>query len=239
MTIYFDNEPQENENTDTGAPDKLSLGDRQILDSYKTTMDGLANFFGDSFEFVLHDVTDNDHSIIKIINGHHSKRKAGAPIRGHGQSMLNRILKEKNPRPYLSYSAKNKFGKPVRSLTTIIFGARKNPIGLLCINIYLDSLINSFFLSLPLEPHPDSITENYTGDSHELISLELEKAKLEVLDDKTIPLHLQNKEIVTTLYHQGIFSFKNAVKLVAKNLNISKNAVYFHIRTLEEKAPRW
>ena len=49
----------------------LSKVDRYILDSYKTTMEGLAAYYGEAFEIVLHDLSDLDHSIVKIINGFH------------------------------------------------------------------------------------------------------------------------------------------------------------------------
>ena len=53
--------------------------------------------------------------------------------------------------------------------------------------------------------------------------------------DDRIPQYLKNKEIVTILFHQGIFKLKNAVQLISEALKISKNTVYLHIRGLEEK----
>ncbi|MDR2740857.1 MAG: PAS domain-containing protein [Treponema sp.] len=71
----------------------LSAADRLILDSYKTTIDGLAAYYGDAFEIVLHDLTDLDHSIIKIANGFHSGWKEGSPITDLALSMLEEIQK--------------------------------------------------------------------------------------------------------------------------------------------------
>jgi predicted transcriptional regulator YheO len=59
--------------------------------------------------------------------------------------------------------------------------------------------------------------------------------KQAVNEDATIPLYLKNKEIVTQLYHQGIFKLRDAVLLVARDLGISKNTVYLHIRPLKKK----
>jgi predicted transcriptional regulator YheO len=53
--------------------------------------------------------------------------------------------------------------------------------------------------------------------------------------DDGIPVSQKNKEIVTLLYHQGIFKLKDAVQNISHDLGISKNTVYLHIRALEEK----
>ena len=42
-------------------------------------MDGLALYLGEGYEFVLHSLEDLSHSVVKIINGHYSNRKPGAP----------------------------------------------------------------------------------------------------------------------------------------------------------------
>jgi predicted transcriptional regulator YheO len=214
----------------------LSAADRAIIDSYKTVMDGLAAYFGEAFEFVLHDLSDLDHSIVRILNGSHSGRREGAPITDLALSMLERIQKKKGQgEPYVSYGSKNKYGKPVRSTTIVIFGAMKKAIGLLCVNFYLDSPLLSLLQNFSLMPQSDYVTENFSNDSDELISRSLEKAKEEVNADGAVPLSQKNKEIVTILYHQGIFKLKNAVQAISSDLGISRNTVYLHIRTLEEK----
>ena len=61
----------------------LSQKDRLVLQSYESVLEGLAEFFGSSFEFVLHSLEDLDCAAIKVVNGYHSGRKEGAPITGH------------------------------------------------------------------------------------------------------------------------------------------------------------
>jgi predicted transcriptional regulator YheO len=214
---------------------RLSAADRLIIDSYKTSMEGLASYYGEAFEFVLHDLTDLDHSIIKIINGFHSGRKEGAPITDLALSMLEQIQENDASKPFISYTSKSKYGKPVRSTTIIIFGENQKAVGLLCINLYLDSPLSSLLQNFSLIPQSDFVSENFTSDSDELIAHSLEKAKSEVEADEGVPQYLKNKEIVTILYHQGIFKLKNAVQLISEELKISKNTVYLHIRGLEEK----
>ena len=221
--------------TDNLVSTKLSATDKQILNSYKTVAEGLGSFFGEAFEFVLHDITDYDHSIFKIVNGSLSGRQEGGPITDFALSMLEQIREKDISKPYLSYSLKDKYGRPVRSTTIVIPGENNKIIGLLCINLYLDSPLSALLQNFSLIPQADFVTENFTSDSDELITRALERVKAEVEADSAVPNHLKNKEIVTILYHQGIFKLKNAVLDISKSLGISKNTVYLHIRSLEEK----
>jgi predicted transcriptional regulator YheO len=213
---------------------KLSASDRLILDSYITMMEGLADYFGEAFEFVLHDITDFDHSIVKIINGSHSGRREGSPITDLALSMLEKIQANDASRPFMCYTSKSKYGRPVKSTTIVIFGERKKIIGLLCVNFYLDSPLTALLQNFSLDPGTDYVTENFSSDSDELIMRALDKVKSGVDADDSVPLYLKNKEIITILYHQGIFKLKNAVQDISAELGISKSTVYMHIRALEE-----
>jgi predicted transcriptional regulator YheO len=222
--------------TGGAVPHKLSAAERLIIDSYKTTMEGLAAYLGEAFEIVLHDLTDYDHSIIKIINGFHSGRAEGAPVTDLALSMLEQIRSNGAASgPFVSYTSKSKYGKPVRSTTIVIFGEQRRAIGLLCINLYLDSPISSLLGNFSPVSQSDFVTEHFTSDSDELIVRALEQARSAVEADSALPQSQKNKEMVTILYHQGIFKLKNAVQIISEDMGISKNTVYLHIRSLEEK----
>ncbi|MDR1445220.1 MAG: PAS domain-containing protein [Treponema sp.] len=218
----------------------LSRTDELIIESYKTTMDGMAAYYGEAFEIVLHDLIDLDHSIIKIVNGFHSGRREGAPITDFALSMLERITKNNAGGPAengsITYLSSSKYGKPVKSTTLVIFGENKKPIGLLCINLYMDSPLTSLLRNFSLDAPVEHVAEHFISDSVELITRSLEKVKAEVLADGTVPASQKNKEIVTLLYYQGIFKLKDAVQTISRDLGISKSTVYLHIRALEEKS---
>jgi predicted transcriptional regulator YheO len=220
----------------------LSRTDELIIESYKTTMDGLAAYYGDAFEIVLHDLVDLDQSIIKIVNGFHSGRKEGAPITDFALSMLEQITKNnahsspvEYSHPFITYLSSSKYGKPVKSTTIVIFGEKEKPIGLLCINLYLDSPLTSLLQNFSLTAPAEYVAEHFISNSDELITRVLEKVKAEVLADEAVPPSQKNKEMVTLLYYQGIFKMKDAVQTISRDLGISKNTVYLHIRALEEK----
>ncbi|MDR2468235.1 MAG: PAS domain-containing protein [Spirochaetaceae bacterium] len=220
------------------AKQQLSTSDQLIIESYKDLMEALAAYLGDAFEFVLHSLTDLDHSVIKIVNGFHSGRKEGAPITDFALNMLEKIRCDADGGNYANYLSTSKYGKPVKSTTIVIFGEARQIIGLLCINMYLDSPITTLLQHLSLNTPSEYIAENFINDSDELIKRALDKVKTEVLADDSISASQKNKEIVTRLYYQGIFKLKNAVPLTSQELGLSRNTVYMHIRTLEENSPK-
>ena len=137
----------------------LSEVDHKILESYKTVLEGLADYLGDGCEIALHSLEDYDKSVIKIVNGHHTGREVGAPITNLALEMLDKIKKD-GARFYISYFAKNKRGNPIKSATIAIKGEHERIIGLLCININLNMPMLDFLsvfcpIRLPvINPHP-------------------------------------------------------------------------------------
>ena len=59
---------------------QLTLIDKQILESYRSLVEGLGNYLGFGYEIVLHSLEDFKHSVVYIKNGEHTGRTVGAPI---------------------------------------------------------------------------------------------------------------------------------------------------------------
>ena len=190
----------------------LSQKDRLVLQSYESVLEGLAEFFGSSFEFVLHSLEDLDCAAIKVVNGYHSGRKEGAPITDFALQLLGEMQRSKDHRKGRIYFGRSKSGTPIRSATIPINGENSQIIGLLCINFYQD---------VPL----------YT-----LIEESISQARIQVEHDGTIPSTNRNKEIIAILYQKDIFNLKNAVPKVAERLGLSKNTVYLHLRNLQAES---
>ena len=75
--------------------------------------------------------------------------------------------------------------------------------------------------------------EHFLEISSDEIKNEVKKASLSIKNNKTIAASLINKNIIILLHEKGIFKMKNAVEIVAKELDISKNTVYMHLRNIE------
>ncbi|WP_038080541.1 helix-turn-helix transcriptional regulator [Treponema socranskii] len=211
---------------------KLTETDKAILESCKIIVNGLAEYLGCNYEIVLHSLENIDTSIIKIMNGFHTGRTEGGPITDFGLSMLSKIASEKGKNSE-SYFSKNKKGEPLKSSTIIIRGQGGKPIGLLCINFYLNAPIISLIQSNTPSaefPYKTQIKENFSKTTDELILKSLDDIRLFVATDSSILPSLKNKRIVELLNDRGIFKIKDAVAIVARHLNISKNTVYLHLR---------
>ncbi len=204
---------------------KLTINDKQILESYKSLIEGLAKYLGSSYEIVLHSLEDLDNSVIAIYNGKHTGRKIGAPITDLALEMMDKI--KDNGDNSIVYFSKNKKGEPLKSTTIVIKGEEDRIIGLLCINMYLNTsfndIINSFIPS-------NEIKENYNQNTEDLITNAYNNEKLAVLKDESILPSNKHKVIIERLYDKGIFQIKDAVTQIEKLSGLSKNTVYLHIR---------
>ena len=93
---------------------KLTKCDKMILESYHSILDGFANFLGPGFEFVLHSLENLDQSAVKVINGHFSGRKEGAPITDLALQMLAEIKNSGDNHKNMIYTGRSKNGSPLR-----------------------------------------------------------------------------------------------------------------------------
>ena len=213
----------------------LTATDKQILESYKIMIDGMAEYMGEGYEIILHSLQNLDRSVIKIINGHYTGREEGAPITDLVLSMLSKIAESKEIKS-LCYFTKDKTGVTLKSTTIPIVGENDRIIGLLCINFHTEiSFAKMLSAFMPTSDNSTQIMENFTDNVDNLISTALEEARNKVLPNPKISAANKNKEIINNLYQKGIFNIKDSVLKISQILNISKNTVYLHIRNLEEK----
>lgn len=215
---------------------KLTKADRLILDSYKSILEGLLEYIGPGYEMVLHSLEDIDHSAIKVINGHYSGRKEGAPITDLAMEMLKKIKRSGNSHKNLIYFNRSRKGTPIRSATLPITSENDKIIGLLCINFYMDIPLNIFLDGIVKINTGNDVVENFANSTDELILSTLDNAKAVAYNNTSISTSNKNKEIISILYQKDIFKLKDAVVKVADALGISKNTVYMHLRNLNHKA---
>lgn len=194
-------------------------------------MEGLADYLGEGYEMVLHSLEDTEHSVINIINGHHTGRTEGMPITDLALQMLEEIGKD-DKKGYISYFTKNKKGEPLKSSTIAVRGEEGRIIGLLCINFYLNTGFSEILSSYIPQISANSLvkSETFANNLDELIFSKVQEVRSTVMKDDEILPSLKNKEIINSLLQQGVFTLKDAVVKVADYLGISKNTVYMHIR---------
>lgn len=212
---------------------KLTGADRAILESYKSVLDGLAEYLGPGYEIVLHSLEDLDCSAVKVINGHYTGRREGAPITDLALQMLAKIEDSGSNHKNLVYFNRNKKGVPIRSATLPITGQGDKLIGLLCMNLYMDMPLNTFLDSITtIRSEESDVVETFASDADELIASMVDSARTQVMSNPGVSASNKNKEIIAILYQKNIFNLKDAVVKVAHQLGISKNTVYMHLRHL-------
>ncbi|EIV0122040.1 helix-turn-helix transcriptional regulator [Enterococcus faecalis] len=198
-------------------------------------LDGLGNFFGSTHEVILHSLENLESSAIKVINGHFSNRKEGAPITDMALKMLSQVESEHDyaVKPYYN---KNQKGVILKSSTIPVIGENDRIIGLICINMHLEMPLIDYLQDLLPSGQQNDISQELKNSEHfsdnidELITTSLTKVKQAVESDPNVSHLNQNKEIVIRLYDQGIFNLKDSVIKIADRLGISKNTIYLHIR---------
>jgi len=212
---------------------KLTQMDRCILESFKGVLEGLADYLGEGYEFVLHSLENLDQSAVKVINGHHTGRKEGAPITDLAMQMLSRV--QKDDAGYCSYYASNSRGEPLKATTIPVRGENGRVIGLICINFYLNTPMSDFFRSF-FRSDGVKATEIFAENMDELLEAMVVRVRQEVEQDEAVRPSAKKYEIISRLQKQGIFRIKDAVPRVADALAISRNTVYLHLRSLKEEA---
>ncbi|EGO2630048.1 TPA: PAS domain-containing protein [Enterococcus faecalis] len=198
-------------------------------------LDGLGNFFGSTHEVILHSLENLESSAIKVINGHFSNRKEGAPITDMALKMLSQVESEHDyaVKPYYN---KNQKGVILKSSTIPVIGENDRIIGLICINMHLEMPLIDYLQDLLPSGQQNDMSQELKNSEHfsdnidELITTSLTKVKQAVESDPNVSHLNQNKEIVIRLYDQGIFNLKDSVIKIANRLGISKNTIYLHIR---------
>lgn len=205
--------------------------DRLIINSYIPVVDSLSAYLGNCFEIVLHSLEDYEHAVIAIAHGEHTGRSVGAPITDLALSMLDALSKGGNADVYFNNSSQR---GPLKSSTIAIRGENDRVIGLLCINMYLNSPLIDILASLNATQTPASFIgstqETFAANVEQLVVTNLNAIRTAVLNDSDILPSNKNKTIIEGLERNGIFRLKNAVAIVAEHLDISRNTVYMHIR---------
>lgn len=215
----------------------------EILNSYKTMVDFLADYLGDSAEVVLHDLTDWHNSVIAIRNGHISGRKVGAPITDMGLSMIkNNVWREY---PYrVNYKGSSSTGGLTRSATYFIKDDDGQLVGMLCINMDCTQIVNARNVLDKLINIPSVVTnanavveeeESFSIDVRDLVFNNIQR--IMPIDGKDLTrLGRQEKiNLVERLQTMGTFMVKGSITEVADVLGVSVPTIYRYLSTVKRE----
>ena len=216
---------------------RLNKTDREILASYSYMIERLSEYLGSAYEISLHSLEDENHSVIKIMNGYHSGRTVGAPLTDLAMNMLKRINNQgiSAASSYTSYNAISGSGEKLRSSTIPVLGDGERVIGMVCINFYMDTPLSEIIEHITAGKNESQHKEYFASSMSDTIAKSVYDAKASVMNNPGIASVNKNKEIIRILNAKGIFNIKDSVNSVAKALDISRNTVYLHLRGLNSE----
>lgn len=208
------------------------MGD-DILKRYEIVVDFLAEILSNNFEIVLHDLRQLEHSIVAIRNGHVSGRSKG----DSSTDFILKTIKENNTSNYkTNYKGQTKNGQELRSSSLFIRDEQDKVIGMLCINIDIDSFVGAKNILDQLiggnENKKNSdyqASEKFTNSINDLVNSILNNTmnKYRVSPERMTPE--EKKEIVHELDKKGVFLLKNSISNVANELKTSDATIYRYL----------
>lgn len=212
-----------------------------ILKAFIPVTKGLAQMLGPDYEIVLHDITDPEHSVIAIENGHVTGRKIGAPLTDLGLYIL-RSEKFREVDVVPNYMTTTSDGRILRSTTIFIRDENEKIIGFLCINF--DTTKVSMFKQVIDQHLSFQKLEDLAGANHEKFASRVEELLNEAIQEvKSLtgkPLRYATKEekinVLKKLDEKGFFLLKGAVDLLAREMGNSKFTIYAYLREARNKS---
>ena len=215
----------------------LSDTDRMILKQYSLMAKTVASLFGPSCEAVVHSLEmDIEESAIEVINGYITGRSIGAPMTNLALDIVYES-RETDKDLFGPYYSMSENGKPLRSVTQIIRGENDRMIGLICFNLDLSVSLYDLMTaySLRVDALRPAKREVYPRSIQELISHMFQDALEKANVNFPNPSVDRNLFIIEILMERGIFNFKGAADIIAKELGVSRSSIYNYLRNIEEK----
>ena len=225
------------------------------LAAFVPFVDFLGAALGSSTEVVLHDLTEPDRSVVKIVNGHVSGRNVGAPatefaramVREYGDSDLNFVT------DYVTTTAD---GRPLQGSSYFIRDAGE-VVGMICVNIdpqpfrTLEDSVRGFLEAYRhggseevREANLEAVRAAYSSSSVETLSLggtdtgidEQVRALLASMGKTPSELDQAGRmEVIRKLEDAGAFLIKGAAADVATELHVSVPSVYRYLQKVRRE----
>lgn len=104
-----------------------------IMKEYCELVGFLGKVLGQDYEIILHDLSNMDHSVIAVANGHVSGRRIGSPMNENGLRLIRSGAWKDNPE-MIRYRGYSKKSNQLLCFARFIKNQEGEPIGMLCIN---------------------------------------------------------------------------------------------------------
>lgn len=210
------------------------------IKKFTSIADFLGEVLGSNTEIILHDLTNYEHSIVHIINGHISGRKIGDSITDLVLEFM--ITESKGDKQFIcNYNSKTIGDRLLYSSTYFIRDEKNNIVGALCLNSdYYEVKKSLSFLTSLLPNYVDdkiltlnNIKENLNSNPQELT---LNKIDAIINQFDIVPNRMtteEKTEVIAALNDCGIFNIRGSVQEVATKLQMSEPSIYRYIKKIK------
>jgi predicted transcriptional regulator YheO len=212
-----------------------------LLEAMKPVIKGLAQILGPDYEIVLHDLSDTDHSIIAIENGHVTGRKTGDPLADYALYLLK--TSNRNRKEFVAnFLTRNREGKRIRSSTIYLRDQKEKLVGYMCINHDMSRA------EIAKEVIDQLVSVSGSDTSCEIAREEEMPASFEQIIERNIklirkhvgkPLHMSTKqeklEAIRVLDEEGFFLLKGSVETVARETGNTIYTIYSYLREIRSE----
>ncbi len=210
----------------------------QYIGLFHNIMTGMHACFGDRIEFILHDVSKPESSVVAVV-GNVTNRQIGAPLTNIVIEALQQYGDDAED--ILGYSSLSKDGRPLKSSTMFIRNKAGKIVGCLCYNLDLtdihvaEKLLQSLSgIGGPKQSDKDG-GEIFAQDIGEMV----EEICRQELDRNCKPVPMMTKsdklQLVGALDEKGVFSVKNSAEMVAHLLGTSVYTIYNYLKEIRNK----
>ncbi len=205
-----------------------------ILKSYIPTANMIAKTFGDNCEVVIHDLSTPKNSVIYVVNGSVTGRKAGQTF----EHLIQEVLLNRNfhDDTTVNYMIETESGKKIKSSSALIRDNVNKVIGMLCINYDmtltydLQSYLTNF---IPNNNEQHAISNE---ESFEEIMTIIDQLIDNILAD--LDLNNMNRQdnisVIKFMEKKGVFLVKGAIDKVADRMGISKVTIYSYLDEIKK-----
>ncbi len=218
-------------------------------------VDFLGAALGSATEVVLHDFSDPEHSLVKIVNSHVSGRSVGAPATGFALKMAEQV-KGTGDAFVSDYVSTTADGRPLQSSSYFVRDGGE-VVGMLCVNIdpqpfrTLEDALGVFMEAYRhggseeyRDNNLEAVRAAYRASSVETLSVgkndagvaEQARAVLSALGKTSSELDQAGRiEVIRRLDASGAFLIKGAAADVAGELRISVPSVYRYLQKVRRE----
>lgn len=207
--------------------------------SYIPLIDFIAEIACPNSEVVLHDVRDENHSLVAIRNGQISGREIGASMTDFATRILNQGRREGKDFLTNYIGRAGSYGKFLKSSTFFIRDDNGEIIGMLGINSDISAYADMHRILtriLAVEDVLDGdVNGNGNGGDNDFSVRDLACSVMDqVLNTYAVDAsHMtgeEKKEVVDILNEKGVFLLKGTIAEVAQRLEVSEQTIYRYLK---------